>query len=298
MSVARLRRRTSQWLAPGLCLLPVTMLIMGVLGVPIAQTFINSFSALDRYGNRMGSAGWENYASVLADSGFRLSLWNTVIWTTAVVALTMLISLAAASALHRKFPLRSLARGILILPWASSLVISAMVWRYIFDGDFGPLNAMLLQAGIIKEPVYWLSQRSTSFPAMIWVAVFVSIPFTTTVLLAGLQGIPLEQYEAAKVDGATPWRSFVSVTLPNLREVIVIATVINVIYVFNSFPIVWTMTGGGPANTTDIAMTHLYKRAFSDKQFGPASAEAVLIFLLLLSFSALHIALVRRRERT
>jgi multiple sugar transport system permease protein len=280
---------------PYLCLLPATLLVGGVLLVPIAETFINAFCTLDRYANRTGFAGLRNFRITLQDAEFRFAFWNTLIWTTAVVLLTLAVSLVASLFLNRRFPLRPVARAILILPWASSLVISAIVWRYIFDGEVGPANALLMRLGLITEPVYWLAQRETSFPVMIGVAVFVSIPFTTTVFLAGLQAIPRDLYEAARVDGASAVRSFLSVTLPHLREVLAIATVINVIYVFNSFPIVWTMTGGGPANTTDIIMTHLYKRAFTDKQFAVASAEAVIVFACLLAFSVTYGILLRRR---
>ncbi|MBX7245139.1 MAG: sugar ABC transporter permease [Candidatus Sumerlaeaceae bacterium] len=287
-----LRRRA----LPYLCLLPAVALLGAVLFVPIGATFLNAFHEMDPYGNRLAWAGWRNFELTFADQDFRRALWSTVTWTVAVVGLTLLISLVASLHLNRRFALRPLARAILILPWASSLVISAIVWRYIFDGEVGPFNAMLLKLHLIQEPVFWLSTRATSFPAMIAVAVFVSIPFTTTVFLAGLQSVPAELYEAARVDGASALRSFWSVTMPHLREVFAIATIINVIYVFNSFPIVWTMTGGGPANTTDIMMTFLYKKAFTDKQFGVASAQAVIVFLILICFSMLYGALARRKE--
>lgn len=281
---------------PYLCLLPAALLVSAVLLVPIAETCVNAFCTLDRYANRTGFAGLRNFRITLEDAEFRYAFWNTLVWTSAVVSLTLAISLVASLFLNRRFILRPVARAILILPWASSLVISAIVWRYIFDGEVGPVNAMLVQAGLVTEPVYWFAQRDTSFPVMIGVAVFVSIPFTTTVFLAGLQAIPRDLYEAARVDGASALRSFISVTLPHLREVFAIATLINVIYVFNSFPIVWTMTGGGPANTTDIIMTHLYKRAFTDKQFAVASAEAVIVFAVLLAFSVTYSLVLRRRR--
>lgn len=265
-----------------------------VLFIPIAQTFINSVYELDRYGNRIGYSGFSNYVTTIADPQFRFAMKNTVIWTAAVVSLTLGISLIASLFLNRKFALKRVARAVLILPWASSLVISAIVWRYIFDGEMGPLNAILLNLGWIEEPVYWLALRETSFPAMIAVAIFVSIPFTTTVFLAGLQAIPAELYEAARVDGAGRARIFQSVTLPHLRQVLAVATVINVIYVFNSFPIVWTMTGGGPANTTDVIMTYLYKKAFTENQFAVASAQAVIVFAALLAFSVFYTLLLKR----
>lgn len=292
----RPRRGCARGLTPYLLVLPAALLAGCVLFVPIGETFLNAFCQLDRYGNRLAWAGLRNFRDTFSDSDFRSAFWNTVVWTASVVGITLVISLAASLFLNRRFALRRLSRAILILPWASSLVISSIVWRYLFDGEAGPLNALLLHLHVLREPVAWLAQRETSFPAMIAVAVFVSVPFTTTVFLAGLQAIPADLYEAARVDGAPALRSFLSITMPHLREVFAIATVINVIYVFNSFPIVWTMTGGGPANTTDILMTYLYRKAFTDNRFAVASAQAVIVFLALLAFSAAYGALLRSRE--
>lgn len=289
---ARLRRA----LLPYLCLLPALLLIGGVLLIPIGQTFLNAFRELDRYGNPVGALTLANFRQTFEDADFRRAFWNTIVWTASVVSLTLLVSLPAALVLDRRFPGRRLARAILVLPWASSLVISALIWRYILDTEMGPLNALLMQTGLITEPVPWTATRSTSFPAMIFVGVFVSVPFTTLVFLAGLQAIGREMYEAARVDGASAFRTFWSVTLPHLRGVFAVATVLNVIYVFNSFPIVWTITRGQPANTTDVVMTYLYKKAFTDQQFGVASAQAVIVFLALLAFSLTYGALLNRRD--
>ncbi|MGI8905701.1 MAG: carbohydrate ABC transporter permease [Candidatus Sumerlaeaceae bacterium] len=292
--------RRSSHLAPAampyLFLLPAFLLLTLVLYVPIGQTILNAFYELDRYGNKTGWAGLANFRSTFEDTDFRFAFKNTVVWTAAVVILTLFISFVAALFLHRQFAGRRIARAILVLPWASSLVISALVWRYILDGELGPFNALLGKLHLISEPVYWLATRTTSFPAMIGVAVFVSIPFTTTVLLAGLQAIPNELLEAARVDGASPMRVLRSVTLPHLSDVLAIATIINVIHVFNSFPIVWTMTHGDPAGTTDIVMTHLYKKAFTDQQFAVASAESVIVFAALLAFSIIYTMRMRKQD--
>lgn len=287
----RLRRA----LTPYLCLLPAVLLLAVVLFVPIGQTFLNAFRELDRYGNPLGGFSLNNFRQTLEDADFRRAFWNTVVWTVSVVGLTLAVSLPASLVLTRRFPGRRIARAILVLPWASSLVISALIWRYILDGEMGPLNAVLIQPGILDEAVSWRATRATSFPAMIFVGAFVSVPFTTIVFLAGLQAIGREMYEAAKVDGASAIRTFWSVTLPHLRGVFAIATILNVIYVFNSFPIVWTITRGDPANTTDVVMTYLYKKAFTDQQFGIASAQAVIVFLTLLAFSVAYTLVLNRR---
>lgn len=283
-------------LLPYVCILPALLLIVGVLYVPIGQTFVNAFSELDRYGNRTGWAGLQNFRITWGDEEFRTALWNTVVWTVCVVLFTLLISFVAALFLNQRFRGRRIARAILVLPWASSLVISAMVWKFIFDGEVGPLNYLLEDLGIIEMPVYWLATRQTSFPAMLWVAIFVSIPFTTTVFLAGMQAIPVYLLEAARVDGASATRVLWHITLPHLRDVMTIATILNVINVFNSFPIVWTITRGDPAGTTDIIMTFLYKKAFTDQQFAIASAQAVIVFAVLLLFSVTYSMYAQRKE--
>ena len=175
-------------------------------------------------------------------------------------------------------------------------MISALLWRWLFNSEYGMVNKLLRDIHIIKNNIQWLAFPRTSFSAMIFVGIIVSIPFTTITLLAGLQSIPSELYEAARVDGANKIKIFFKITLPLLKPVFFIVTTLNFIYIFNSFPIIWVITRGNPANQTDIMITYLYKKAFYYQDFGIASALSVITFLLLLTFSILYAWLLYRGE--
>ena len=191
---------------------------------------------------------------------------------------------------------RGLARVIIMLPWAISLTMTAVVWRWALNGRSGLLNATLMNAGIIDQPIEWLATAPIAFTIEILVGILVSIPFTTTILLGGLSAMPQDTYEAAMVDGASGWHQFRYITLPLMKPFINIAIVLNVIYVFNSLPIIWVMTEGGPANGTDILVTYLYKLAFRFGQLGQAAAISLVMFGVLLVLTILYVALVSRNE--
>lgn len=281
---------------PLLWILPSVALMVAIVVVPIVDLFITSFSEVGLSGLREGFNGVENYVSLFQDPVFPRVLINTLIWTVAIVGITIILSLGIASLLNEKFVGRRLVRAALIVPWAVSLLITAVIWKWIFDFRYGTLNLILKELGIIEKNVNWLAQPATSFPAMIAVGIFVSLPFTSFVLLAGLQAISAELYEAARVDGANRWKRFVHITLPQLRPTLTVAVVLNTIYVFNSFPIVWAMTRGEPLNKTDIIFTYLYKLGFEERQLGVAAAVSVISFLILIAFSASYVWFVTRRE--
>jgi multiple sugar transport system permease protein len=184
-----------------------------------------------------------------------------------------------------------------MLPWAISLTMTAIVWRWTLNGQAGMLNATLFDLGLLEQPVEWLARAETAFPWEIGIGILVSIPFTVTVFLGGLASIPGDIYEAARIDGASAWQRFRHLTLPLLRPFLNIAIVLNIIYVFNSFPIIWVMTQGGPANQTDILVTYLYKLAFRFGRLGEASAVSLVMFAALLAFTIAYAAMVMRGER-
>jgi multiple sugar transport system permease protein len=226
----------------------------------------------------------DNWRAVLNDPAFTGGvLPRTLAWTMGVVVLTVVLSLPAALLLQAPFRGRKWVRTAMLLPWAVPLPISAIVWRFILDGQIGTLNALLAKAGI-DGPV-WLAQASTAFPMVVWVGVWASVPFTVVTLLAGLQGIGVDVVEAAALDGAVGWKRFRYVTLPLLRPVLNVAVVLNTVYVFNSFPIIWVLTQGGPAGSTDTLITYLYKTAFRFSRPGPAQVMGVVSFVVLLAFS-------------
>ncbi|MBC2836670.1 sugar ABC transporter permease [Gemmobacter straminiformis] len=277
-------------------IVPSLLMAMAIIGYPILDLAWTSSQEVSRFGKLTGFAGWENFAEVFGDQLFWDSLWRTGIWTFFVVVGTLAVSLPVAIILNDDFYGRGLARVIIMLPWSVSLTMTAVVWRWALNGRAGLLNATLMDIGIIDQPVEWLATASTAFVVEILVGILVSIPFTTTILLGGLSAMPQDTYEAAMVDGASGWHQFRYITLPLMKPFINIAIVLNVIYVFNSLPIIWVMTEGGPANGTDILVTYLYKLAFRFGQLGKAAAISLIMFGVLLVFTLLYVALVSRGE--
>lgn len=281
---------------PMLMILPSLLLAVLIIGYPILDLAWTSSQEVSRFGKLIGFIGWDNFAEVFADPLFWESLTRTGVWTVAVVTGTLLISMPVAMILNDDFYGRGMARVIVMLPWAISLTMTAVVWRWALNGRSGLLNATLMQAGVIDQPIEWLATAGTAFIVEILVGILVSIPFTTTILLGGLSSMPQDAYEAAVVDGATGWHQFHYITLPLMKPFINIAIVLNVIYVFNSLPIIWVMTEGGPANGTDILVTYLYKLAFRFGQLGKAAAISLIMFGVLLIFTILYVALISRND--
>jgi multiple sugar transport system permease protein len=277
-------------------IVPSLLLAVAIIGWPIIDLAWTSTQEVSRFGRLMGFAGWENFANVFDDPLFWSSLWRTGIWTVCVVVGTLAISFPVAMILNDDFYGRGLARVIIMLPWAISLTMTAVVWRWALNGRSGLLNATLMNAGLIDQPIEWLATAPLAFTIEILVGILVSIPFTTTILLGGLSAMPQETYEAAMVDGASGWDQFRHITLPLMKPFINIAIVLNVIYVFNSLPIIWVMTEGGPANGTDILVTYLYKLAFRFGKLGEAAAISLVMFGVLLVFTIVYVWLVSRND--
>lgn len=293
-SVSKRSKKIS--LVPYLWLLPSVLLIFGVVLYPILELLITSVSKISLSGLRKGFIGFENFIVLFKDATFLIVLKNTLIWTVAVVGISTVLSLGIASLLNQEFPGRKFVRATLIVPWAVSTIITSVIWKWILDFNYGSLNLILLKLGIIEKNIYWLAEPKLSFPLMILVGIFVTIPFTSFIFLSGLQSIPASLYESASVDGANSLKSFFYITLPQLKPALTVSTVLNTIYVFNSFPIIWAMTKGDPINRTDLVTTFLYKLAFQENKMGEAAAVSVISFILLLTFALFYLKLVMRKE--
>ena len=258
-------------------------------------------ASLSRYsitGLYQGSVGAANYTRLLEQEALPAVVANTVIWVTAIVFVTVVASLALAQLLNEDFPGRRLVRWALIVPWAASLIMTSKLFVWIYDYYFGILNHVVVSLGLVAAPVDWLGNDGTVMGAMIAVGIFVSLPFTTYVMLAGLAAIPGEVYEAARVDGASAWRTYWSVTVPLLRPALLVAVVLNVIYVFNSFPIVWTLNDRNPGFAHDTMITYMYKIAFKSslRDVGLAAALGVVNVLVILLAVVLYLRTVSWRE--
>jgi multiple sugar transport system permease protein len=280
----------------GLAFIVPALILTGVIVLyPILEIVLMSFSSVNSIAQRGGFIGFANYQQFINDPVFWNVLVQTLMWTSVIVGVTTLISIPVALALNMQFRGRRFARALLIIPWAASLMINAIIWRWILDGQYSIINGTLMALGIIHEPIIWLGTEVINWVSLLTVGILVSIPFTSFSLLAGLQSISPELYEAARVEGAGFMYTLRHVTLPLVKPTMIVTTVLNVIYVFNSFPIIWVMTEGGPAYHTDILVTFLYKKAFREGQFGMASAIAVLVFIGLFAFTIVFTWLTRDR---
>jgi multiple sugar transport system permease protein len=288
---------SAERLAPYALVLPGLFLGMSAIAYPVFEIVQMAVSDVSRFGKIGNLNDLSNFGRAFADPLFWLATRNTLIWTLFVVLGTILISVPVAIVLNTDFHGRALARILVMLPWSVSLSMMAIVWTWGFDGEIGYVNKLLRDVGLIDGSVYWLAKPDTAFAVVIFVGIIVSVPFTVTVLLGGLSAIPQDIYEAAATEGASARQQFTRLTLPLLRPYINIAIVLNVIYVFNSFPIIWVMTGGGgPSDQTHILVTYLYFIAFRLGKLGEAAAVSLVMFAVLIAFTALYVWLVRRRQ--
>ena len=237
---------------------------------PLLQLTVVATHDVNRFGVLRDFTGIANFTHILVDPLFQSSLVRTLVWTFGVVAGTLGISIPAALILNERFGGRGLARLI-----------------------SGLFNLTLRDLGLIHTPVAWLAEAGTAFPIEIVIGILVSVPFGTTIMLGGLSSIPGDVYEAASLEGAGRWGQFRTLTWPLLQPYVRIAIVINLINVFNSFPIIWIMTQGGPANSTDILVTYLYKLAFVFGRMGDAAAMSLVMFAILFCFTLLYLRFAR-----
>jgi multiple sugar transport system permease protein len=277
------------WLAPAV------LLILGVVLFPAGVMVYNSTRDISISGVDKGSAGFANYVEVFSFPYFWPILGRTVVWVVVVVGVTVVLSLGIAQILDKAFPGRRLVRMVVIIPWAASVVMTTMVVYYGLEPYFGIINRFLVDVGLVDTPegYGWTRNPETAFAWAVIVAIFVSLPFTTYTILAGLATIPTETLEAAKVDGASPARSYLTVVLPQLRGALSVAVLINIINVFNSLPILKVMTGSIPGYDADTVMTMIFKYIQNQHKVDVASALSVVAFVIVLVIVAVYVRVVR-----
>ena len=289
-------RRLGRRIEPYIWLLPSIVLLAIFMVYPIIIVFKLSFSEISKSGVIGGFVGLQNYKDAVSLPAFGTVMKNTFWWVVAVVGISTLLGFIIALVLNEKFYGRKIARSIIVFPWATSLVVQASVWNYIIKYEYGNLNNILLNLGIIREAINWRSSFQVEFIWEIWVGIFVTVPFVTFCVLSGLQSIDTTLYEAADIDGASFWDKLFNITIPLVKPSLTVSTVLNIIYVFNSFPIVFTMTKGAPANNTDTLITYLYMLNFYDRKKGPATALSVIGFLILCVCAGIYMVTVMKKE--
>nr|WP_223297336.1 sugar ABC transporter permease [Catenulispora acidiphila] len=233
--------------------------------------------------------GFANYSQVFHSGIFTTALTNTAVFTIGSITGQFVLGLALAVFFKRKFPLNGVLRSLFLLPWLIPLIASSAVWKWILDQDSGVLNQTLLNLHLIHTPIPWLSSPSVALLAVMIVNIWLGIPFNLTILYSGLQAIPAEQYEAGALDGATGWKAFWYITLPNLRPVIGIVLMLGVVYTLKVLDIILGLTGGGPANATQTLATESYQQSFTQFQFGQGAALSNILIVISLVFTMFYL---------
>ncbi len=275
-------------------LVPSVIAVFGIVVYPILKTLYTSLYAVNSpLPGHYNFVGLRNYTFALRQAEFWSAVERTAYFTFLSTGLELVLGMLIALLLNAPLRARWLFRTIVVLPWALPTIVNGAMWRYMFNAQYGVVNAALTQLHIIGSYEAWFSKPFLSLNLVILADVWKNTSLVAFVLLAGLTTIPRVLYEAARVDGYGPVGAFFHITLPLLRPVIVIVLVLRTIEAFKVFDIIYVMTGGGPANGTQSIAFYTYQRAFSDEFFGYGSALAYLIVLFILGFAVLYIRLLR-----
>jgi multiple sugar transport system permease protein len=270
-------------LTPYAFLAPALLVTAAVILFPVLQTAWMSLHDFVLFRPHNVPFIWlGNFVRAFNDPVFWTSLWNSLLWVGLSVGFQFLLGLGTALLLNQSFWWRGVARALVVVPWALPSVIIGLMWTWMYDFNLGVINDILLRLGVIDDPVAWLARTDTTLYAVILALVWQGFPFFAVVILAGLQTVPQELYEAAEMDGATAWQKLRFVTLPSIAEVIATALLLRTIWVANSLDVILVMTGGGPGYTTHTLPLYAFLKAYSAMEFGYGAALALILTALLL----------------
>jgi multiple sugar transport system permease protein len=271
---------------------PSLVFIAAFLFYPMGNVFYLSFQNYNMskpYFN--GFAGLENFYVLLKDPLFYQSLGISVKWVFIEVILQLVFGLITALVLNRSFRMRGWFRAAAILPWAISGVITTTMWSLMLNENMGVINDLLQKIGLISGRIAWTAEASTAFGSVVVAELWRGIPFFTITLLAALQTVPMELYESCTVDGGGRWKSFLHITLPYLKNSIILSTLLRAVWEFNNVDMIYTMTGGGPAFKTTTLTMYIANQAIVSQNFGYGSALTVVAFMILLVFAVMYLKL-------
>jgi multiple sugar transport system permease protein len=280
----------------GLLLIAPTVLIFcAVIVYPLVSAIYLSLFSIFTPTLSGSFVGFRNYAELASSPEFWRSLLNNLIWTVLTLTLQVVLGIAAALMLNQAMVFRSLARSLILFPYFVSTVVAVLVWRWLFNDLYGILNHLMMWAGILDMPLDWLGAMPNAMVSVVLVGAWKYFPFVVIAVLARLQTIPETLYEAATIDGAGAWSRFTDVTLPQLRDVLVVVVLLRAIWDFKEFDLIYLLTGGGPIIGTQTLPLMVYKEAFGLNEMGRASAVAVAMMLVMLVFMVIYFRVLRAR---
>jgi multiple sugar transport system permease protein len=281
-SEPNLFQRARQSWADYLYVAPAIIVMLIVIGYPLVYTIYRSFFWTDARHPDWTWTGLDNYQDILTDRGFWDVTWNTVQSTQGSTVISVVLGFAAALVIHEALPFRAIVRAVLLIPWVISHVAAAYIWKWILHSDYGLISNQLMAWGWIDEPLIFVDSIQNVMPSLILVNVWKEFPFVMIMVLAGLQTVPQQLLRAARVDGASTFQQFIHVTLPQLKGVLIISTLLLAVGNLNSFTLPFLMTGGGPANASQLWITDIYQISFgAGLRYGEASAYSVILFIIM-----------------
>lgn len=276
---------------------PSILIFCMVIVYPLVSAIYLSLFTIYTPSLRGNFVGFDNYTTLLQTHEFWRSLWNTFVWTICTLALQIVFGVGLALVLHQNMMFRALARSLILFPYFVSTVVAVLVWRWLFNDLYGILNHTMMWIGLINMPLDYLGTMPNAMISVILVGAWKYFPFVVIAVLARLQTIPEHLYEAAKIDGAGPISRFFDVTLPQLRDVLVVVILLRAIWDFKEFDLIFLLTGGGPIISTQTLPLMVYKEAFGLNDMGRASAVAVTMMLVMLVFMLLYLRITARKDQ-
>ena len=274
------------------------VIIVGLLFVyPFFSSIFYSFTNKNLIMPNYRFVGLDNYKAVLSDPNFFSAFFNSIKWTVLSLAGQVIIGFVLALALHRVRRFKKLYRTLLIVPWAFPTIVIAFSWQWILNGVYGYLPNIIVKLGLMEHAPAFLTDSTWAFICLVFINIWFGAPMIMVNVLSALQTVPQEQFEAAKIDGATSWQVFRHITFPHIKVVVGLLVVLRTVWIFNNFDIIYLITGGGPSNATMTLPIFAYNLGWGTKLLGRASAVTVLLFIFLLTVCFIYFSVISKWEK-
>ena len=287
------KKNYTRWLF----VLPAIIIVLALFVYPIISSFYFRFTNKNLIRPTYDFVGLDNYIAVLKDKGFWNAFLNSLKWTIFSLGGQLLVGFTAALALNKVKHLKGFYKTLLIIPWAFPSIVIAFSWQWILNGVYGFLPNILVQLGLCDTPPQFLTDRVLAFVVLVFINIWFGAPMIMVNVLAALQTVPQDQYEAAEIDGAKGWQSFLYITVPHIKVVTGLLVVLRTVWIFNNFDLIYLITGGGPAGATQTVPVYAYDMGWGTKLLGKSSAVTVLLFIFLMAVCVAYFAVLAHWEK-
>lgn len=292
-----MKHKKNKNLTRWLFVLPAIIVVCALFLYPICSSIFYSFTNKNLIRPTYSFVGFDNYITILSDKAFWSSFFNSLKWTIFSLLGQLLVGFTAALALNRVKHLKGIYKTLLIIPWAFPSIVIAFSWKWILNGVYGILPNLLVQMGICDETPQFLTEKTLAFVVLVIINIWFGAPMIMVNVLSALQTVPQDQYEAAEIDGAKKWQSFLYITVPHIKIVMGLLVVLRTVWIFNNFDIIYLITGGGPAGSTQTVPVYAYDMGWGTKLLGQSSAVTVLLFIFMMVICIGYFAIIGRWEK-